>query len=66
MHLPPRTHRPHFPHRPAPYKLTEEGFENHLVTNYLGHYLLTLLLLPSLEQATNQARAGWGGTCNFA
>ncbi|KAK2075920.1 hypothetical protein QBZ16_001256 [Prototheca wickerhamii] len=45
----------------APYKLTEEGFENHLVTNYLGHYLLTLLLLPSLEQATNQARAGWGG-----
>ena len=60
MHLPPRAHRALLPHRPAPYKLTEEGFENHLVTNYLGHYLLTLLLLPSLEQATNQARARGG------
>lgn len=32
----------------SPYKVTEEGFENQLATNYIGHFALTGLLLPTL------------------
>jgi NAD(P)-dependent dehydrogenase (short-subunit alcohol dehydrogenase family) len=32
----------------SPYKVTEDGFENQLATNYLGHFALTGLLLPLL------------------
>lgn len=32
----------------SPYKLTEDGFEDQLATNYLGHFALTGLLLPLL------------------
>lgn len=31
--------------------LTEDGFESMMGVNHLGHFLLTLLLLPALEQA---------------
>jgi len=31
-------------------KLTEDGFESQLATNYLGHFLLTHLMLPMLER----------------
>ncbi|XP_019700360.1 retinol dehydrogenase 13 [Harpegnathos saltator] len=31
-----------------PFEKTAEGFEMHFVTNYLGHFLLTQLLLPKL------------------
>ncbi|XP_048504907.1 retinol dehydrogenase 13 isoform X3 [Athalia rosae] len=34
-----------------PYMKTDEGFEMHFVTNYLGHFLLTQLLLPKLKAA---------------
>ncbi|KAK0084755.1 hypothetical protein PV326_006161 [Microctonus aethiopoides] len=34
-----------------PYEKTDEGFEIHFVTNYLGHFLLTQLLLPKLKAA---------------
>ncbi|MBC8155979.1 MAG: SDR family NAD(P)-dependent oxidoreductase [Bacteroidetes bacterium] len=35
----------------SPYKVTEDGFENQLATNYLGHFALTGLLLPLLTGA---------------
>lgn len=35
----------------TPYKKTEDGFENQLATNYLGHFTLTGLLLPLLNAA---------------
>ena len=31
-------------------KLTEDGFESQLATNYLGHFLLTHQMLPMLER----------------
>ncbi|KAH0955575.1 hypothetical protein HN011_012108 [Eciton burchellii] len=34
-----------------PFEKTTEGFEMHFVTNYLGHFLLTHLLLPKLHAA---------------
>lgn len=38
---------------------TREGFEMHLGVNYLGHFLLTLLLLPALRRAaTKNGSAG--------
>lgn len=35
----------------APYHVTVDGFESQLATNYLGHFLLTHLLLPELKAA---------------
>lgn len=37
----------------TPYHLTEDGFENQLATNYLGHFALTSHLFPLLEQSKN-------------
>ena len=39
----------------SPHKVTEDGFENQLATNYLGHFVLTGRLLPLLT-ATSGAR----------
>ncbi|XP_071453835.1 retinol dehydrogenase 13-like isoform X2 [Hetaerina americana] len=36
-----------------PFEKTEDGFEMHLASNYLGHFLLTHLMLPKLKAAPN-------------
>lgn len=35
-----------------PYEITDDGYEMHLQVNYLGHFLLTALLLPLLNKST--------------
>ena len=35
----------------SPYKETEDGFENQFATNFLGHFALTGLLMPFLNNA---------------
>lgn len=32
----------------VPYALTKEGFESHMAINYIGHFLLTHLIMPQL------------------
>jgi NAD(P)-dependent dehydrogenase (short-subunit alcohol dehydrogenase family) len=34
----------------SPYQVSEDGFENQLATNYIGHFALTGLLLPLLTR----------------
>jgi len=38
----------------APRTLTEDGFESQMATNYIGHFLLTILLLKTLRNTANQ------------
>lgn len=40
----------------APYKLTDDGYESHFAVNFLGHFLLTHLLLPELKAAGEEGR----------
>lgn len=34
-----------------PFEMSEDGYEMHLQVNYLGHFLLTALLLPRLNKS---------------
>lgn len=38
----------------TPYYLTEDGFESQFAVNYLGHFVLTHLLMPQLRAAGTQ------------
>ncbi|KRG05001.1 dehydrogenase/reductase SDR family member on chromosome X isoform X2 [Drosophila mojavensis] len=40
----------------APFKLTADGYESHFAINYLGHFMLTHLLLPKLRAAGKPGR----------
>ncbi|XP_004534582.1 dehydrogenase/reductase SDR family member on chromosome X [Ceratitis capitata] len=40
----------------APFKLTADGYESHFATNYLGHFLLTHLLMPELKAAGKEGQ----------
>ncbi|XP_016995031.1 polyprenol dehydrogenase [Drosophila takahashii] len=40
----------------APFKLTADGYESHFATNFLGHFLLTHLLLPQLRAAGKEGK----------
>jgi len=39
-----------------PRTLTEDGFESHFQVNYLGHFLLTVYLLPTLRRSGDDVR----------
>ena len=37
-------------------KITEDGHESQMSTNYLGHFLLTHLLMPALTKAATDPK----------
>lgn len=39
-----------------PFELSDDGYEMHLQVNYLGHFLLTALLLPLLNKSAQGGR----------
>lgn len=41
----------------APYEVTRDGFESQMATNYLGHFLLTSLLLDKLKATADEDRS---------
>ncbi|MEW5316739.1 MAG: hypothetical protein WDW38_008090 [Sanguina aurantia] len=38
---------------------TEDGFESHMGSNYLGHFLLTTMLLPALQRGGGERAGAW-------
>lgn len=60
----------------APYEKTVDNFESHFQVNYLGHFLLTNLLLPRMKDTAakkngpcqilnTSSHAQKGGNLNF-
>ncbi len=46
-------------------EVSKDGFEAHLATNYLGSFLLVLLLLPLIRKAVSHSYRGNNLTCVF-
>ena len=46
-------------------ELTPDGYEAHLGTNHLGHFLLTMLLLPGLQQAAEEVSCNASRQCSL-
>ena len=50
----------------GPRKVTEDGYESQLATNYLGHFLLTSLLLPHLARSGDARVANVSSAASYA
>ena len=49
----------------GPRKETEDGYESQLATNYLGHFLLTHLMLPGLTKSAADTKRVPSGQCRI-
>ena len=47
-------------------KVTEDGYESQMSTNYLGHFLLTHLLMPALAKTAADPMAGGARVVNVS
>ena len=47
-------------------KVTEDGYESQMSTNYLGHFLLTHLLMPALAKTGADPKSGGARIVNVS
>ena len=47
-------------------KVTEDGYESQMSTNYLGHFLLTHLMMPALAKTAADPKSGGARVVNVS